>query len=270
VDHGLRPEAADEIANAEALAQRLDVPFVTLRVTVPPGASRQAQARHVRYSALSACARERGAQRIAVGHTLDDQAETVLARLLRGASVEGLSGISPRRADGVIRPLIDARRAEVHAYAVRHGLPHAHDPSNRDPRYLRARVRHQLLPLLEQENPRLSEHLAALSEDAREVAQLLENEVKRVRDALKKGTSKLGEESGYVRRSALKSLVEERTGRSLQRTHLAALDRMLEVGGQVRLPGGHVATLDSYGQLRFAKVSKRGRGVVRPTHGTNE
>jgi tRNA(Ile)-lysidine synthase len=270
VDHGLRAEAPSEIAKAEALASGLGIPFVRLRVQVPSGPSKQAQARHVRYEALLACAVERQAERVAVGHTLDDQAETVLSRLLRGASLDGLAGIAPRRADGVVRPLIDARRSDVLVYAARHELPLAMDPSNRDAAYLRVRVRTRLLPLLNEENPRLSEHLAALADDAREAAYVLETEVKRVRRLLEQGASSVREESSFLKRSALKSLAEERTGRSLHRTHLTALERMLGEGGQVRLPGGHVASLDPDERLRFARVTKRGRGVMRPTRGTTD
>jgi tRNA(Ile)-lysidine synthase len=268
VDHGLRPEAASEADLVRELAGRLGVPFVSLSVVVPAGPSLQAQAREARYAALLACAADQGAQRIAVGHTMDDQAETVLARVLRGAGLEGLQGIVPKRADGVVRPLIEARRAQVLKYAQTQDLRFAQDPSNCDAKFLRVRVRHSLLPRLEIENPRLVEHLAALAEDVREVSELLEPEVARVRSKLFDGSAPLArEESPYLRRSALKLLVEEKTGRAIHRTHLAALERMLEEGGQVRLPGDMVASIGTGGQLCFSPVEKRGRGVTRPRHG---
>jgi tRNA(Ile)-lysidine synthase len=269
VDHGLRPGAAAEIALVEELAAGLGVPFEVLKVQVPRGPSLQAQARKARYEALSICAGRRNAERIAVGHTLDDQAETALSRLLRGASLEGLRGIVPRRADGVVRPLIDVRREAVLRHAREHALPYAQDPSNLDERFLRVRVRRTILPLLEAENPRLAEQLAALSEDVREVSRVLESEVLRARDALCLGVASSREESSYVQRSALKLIVEEKTGRAIQRTHLTALERMLREGGQVRLPGDMVASVDALGQLCFSRVEKRGRGVTRPTHGSD-
>ena len=87
VDHGLRPEAASEAAPVRALAAELELEFVGLSVEVAQGASLQARAREARYAALLSCAAGQGAERVAVGHTLDDQAETVLARLLRGAGL---------------------------------------------------------------------------------------------------------------------------------------------------------------------------------------
>ncbi|HEX6245526.1 MAG TPA: tRNA lysidine(34) synthetase TilS, partial [Polyangiales bacterium] len=97
VDHGLRADAAAELQLAARLALQLGLPFHALRVEVERGASLQAQARAARYAALLACAREQGAERVAVGHTQDDQAETVLARLLRGTGIDGLGAIEPRR-----------------------------------------------------------------------------------------------------------------------------------------------------------------------------
>jgi len=101
-----------------------------------------------------------------VGHTQDDQAETILGRLLRGAGIRGLGGIEPRRVDGVIRPLLDCRRSEVRAYAVNRALPFVDDPSNHRPAFERVRIRHQVLPMLAAEDPRVIEHLCALSDEA--------------------------------------------------------------------------------------------------------
>jgi tRNA(Ile)-lysidine synthase len=258
----------EEIGLASDLAAGLGVPFTTLSVQVAAGASRQAQARHARYEALFQCARSQKADRIAVGHTLDDQAETVLARLLRGTGIDGLAAIHPARADGVIRPLIDAPRSAVHAYAQDHAIPFARDPSNLDPRYLRVRIRQELLPRLCVENPRLPEQLAALADDAREVAHLLEPEVLRARELLEKeGAVPFLAVSAHVRRAALKSWAELRTQTPIQRTHLFALERMLFRGGQVRLPGAWVACLDSRSHLVLTPSPKRGRGVPRRTKG---
>jgi tRNA(Ile)-lysidine synthase len=265
VDHGLRADAERDVAVAQNLANALAVPFVALRVEVAKGPSRQAQARVARYAALLACAREQGAECVAVGHTLDDQAETVLARMLRGTGVEGLAAIAPRRADGVIRPLIDAPRRLVHAYVAEHQLESAFDPSNADARYLRTRIRRQLLPALLAENPRACEVLAHLSDDARDAALLLA-EAADVLIARARGDARLlSAASPAEQRRALKRWVERDTEVALRRRHVVALQRMLRVGGEVRLPRGMSAQLDEAGRLTFVTVSKRSRGAPRPT-----
>jgi tRNA(Ile)-lysidine synthase len=267
VHHGLRADADRDVAVAAELAAQLCVPFQALYVTVPPGASRQAHARNARYEALLAHARALEVSRVAVGHTLDDQAETVLERLLRGTGIPGLSAVAPHRADGVIRPLLDVRRSAVRAYLTAHALPSVDDPSNQDPHYLRVRVRHSLLPALCAENPRVPEQLAALAEDAREIRVWMARSSERTLSSLDGDFRRLTEHSPVERRSALKQHVESVLGTALQRTHLLALDRMLCVGGQVRLPGDRVASLDKQGQLRIEPVTKRGRGLGRRTKG---
>jgi tRNA(Ile)-lysidine synthase len=101
------------------------------------------------------------------GHTLDDQAETVLMRLVRGAGVRGLAAIRPRRRDGIVRPVIDCRRADLRAVVEQAGLPFRHDASNDDPRFLRTQVRQRVLPLLAELNPAVAEACANLAASAR-------------------------------------------------------------------------------------------------------
>jgi tRNA(Ile)-lysidine synthase len=169
VDHGLRPAAAEELALVRARAEALGLPFVRLGVDVAAakrGPSWQDAARRARLAALEELAAARGAQRIALGHQADDQAETVLFRIVRGTGLPGLGGI-PYRRGLYIRPLLDVRRAEVLRYLRRRSIPFAEDPSNADLRFARARVRHRYLPLLAQENPRVVEALVALAASAR-------------------------------------------------------------------------------------------------------
>jgi tRNA(Ile)-lysidine synthase len=183
VDHGLRAAAASELALVERFARELGVPFTTSRVEVGPGANLMARAREARYASLEKVLRrstERdggrsegraeshdrsatGAALIATGHHADDRAETVLIRLLRGTGPAGLAVLPPRSAH-LIRPFVRARRTDIVAHAERHGIPFAHDPTNRDPRFLRTRVRHELLPLLADLSPRIVEHLCALAD----------------------------------------------------------------------------------------------------------
>ena len=146
VDHGLRPDSARDADLVRALGARLGVPVDVERVQVGSG-SVEAAARAARYAALEAWAERVGAARIAVGHTADDQAETVLMRVLGGAGVRGLAAIPPVRGR-VIRPLLDVRRQALRDALVAAGVAWVEDPTNRDPKFERNRIRHELLPLL--------------------------------------------------------------------------------------------------------------------------
>jgi tRNA(Ile)-lysidine synthase len=164
VDHGLRPEAPSELALAERLARDLAVPFTRTALVLAPGGNLQARARQARYRALETRARALGGALIATAHHADDRAETVLLRLLRGTGPPGLA-VLPARDGNRIRPLLRARRADVLLHLERHGVPFARDPSNRDARFLRVRVRNEVLPLLESLSPKIVEHLTALADE---------------------------------------------------------------------------------------------------------
>lgn len=166
VDHGLR-DVATERASAEAAAARAGAPFVVREVELAAGENLQAAARRARYAALLDAAAP--PTLVATGHTLTDQAETVLQRLLRGAGLRGLSAIAPR--DGrLIRPLLAVPGELTRAL----GLPFADDPSNATGRYQRNRLRAEVLPLLRAENPRADEALAAVAAQARGELALLD------------------------------------------------------------------------------------------------
>ncbi len=137
VDHGLRPGSAEEADVVAAAAARFGAGFRSERVEVMPGPNLEARARDVRRAVLPSGA--------ATGHTADDQAETVLLNLLRGAGLDGLAGMRPART----KPILALRRAETRALCEAVGLHPVEDPSNLDPRHRRNRLRHELLPLLE-------------------------------------------------------------------------------------------------------------------------
>jgi tRNA(Ile)-lysidine synthase len=164
VDHGLRPSAQSELDLAESLAVRLGVAFGRTRVALAPGGNLQARARDARCGALRAAASEAEARVIATAHHADDRAETVLLRLLQGSGLRGLACL-PARSGDLIRPLIQARRADVLAHLERHRIAYATDPSNGDPRFLRARVRSELVPVLERLSPSITAHLNGLADD---------------------------------------------------------------------------------------------------------
>jgi tRNA(Ile)-lysidine synthase len=148
VDHGLRADAADEAAMVAAWCAEIGVPHVTLAADRAIGSSDiQAAARAMRYDLLGHWATAAGATMLATAHHADDQAETFLMRAARGSGPAGLAGIRARRALGgidLIRPLLGWRRAALRALVEAHGIPFVDDPSNRDERFERVRVRRLL------------------------------------------------------------------------------------------------------------------------------
>jgi tRNA(Ile)-lysidine synthase len=172
LNHGLRDAASQDEQFSRALAAELNVPFRSERVTVRDRAaewktSLEAAGRRVRYEFFERVANELGADVIATGHTRDDQAETFLLRLVRGAGARGLAGIYPR-SGRVVRPLIEVGRQELRDYLAGVGQPFREDESNRDLAIPRNRVRHELLPWLAREfSPRVTDVLAAEAELAR-------------------------------------------------------------------------------------------------------
>ncbi len=166
LDHMFRgKESADEALFVGELANTFGIPATIEMVDVPAyclerGLSPQEGARKVRYAFLQRVARTIDASHIATGHTADDQAETFLMRLLRGAGASGLSAI-PAVRENIVRPLIEITRAEVLEYLKDRGLSFATDPSNTKPVYTRNRVRLEIIPALKGFNPRIVETLAA-------------------------------------------------------------------------------------------------------------
>ncbi len=181
--HGLRgPEADADLVFCRDLAASLDLPFHQAHVDVAaeaqpnPASAKPAEtieeaARRLRYAWFRQLMAAGLVDAVATAHTLDDQAETVLAKFLRGAWTEGLSGIHPKleNPEGpILRPLLGTTRAEVESFLRQLNQTWREDSSNRHLTYTRNRIRHELLPLLENWNPRLREHLSQMAELARD------------------------------------------------------------------------------------------------------
>ena len=166
VDHGLRDGSAAEAGLVSRLAAERGLAFRALSVRVAPGGSLQDRARTARHAALRAEAARVGAGVIALGHTADDQAETVLMRALAGASPRGLPAMAERER-GLVRPLLRVWREATVAYCAALGIEPLDDPSNSDPRFLRSRVRHQVIPALEAVFPGARRRLVVLAERQR-------------------------------------------------------------------------------------------------------
>jgi tRNA(Ile)-lysidine synthase len=152
-DHKLRSDSAKDATYVRKLAERLKLPFHLRTAEDAPkkGRSVEAWARVARGNASVEVRNELGAWSNAEGHTLDDQAETVLLNLIRGSGLEGLTGIGPghRARSRLVQPLIDVERADVEAFCRALHLRPRRDPMNEDRRYLRAAIRHEVMPLLE-------------------------------------------------------------------------------------------------------------------------
>lgn len=164
LNHGFRPEASQEADFVRRRCEKWNIPITLSALPVPriceeQRLSKQEGARQVRYAFLKEVAKEVGARWVALGHTADDQAETFLIRLLRGAGSQGLGAI-PRMRDGmIIRPLLMISREQILNELSREEIAFIEDPSNQQDVYLRNRIRHRLLPLLEEYNPKMKEAL---------------------------------------------------------------------------------------------------------------
>ncbi len=185
--HGIRGAEAD--ADAEFVAGLASSHELELRSgsgDVPAHArarraSLETAARELRYQFFAKLLQSGAVDKIATGHTLDDQAETVLMKTLRGAGTRGLAGIYPALHSGMVRPLLGVRRRELEEYLRALGQEWREDSTNRDRRHLRNRVRHELLPLLEREfNPEVTRVLAETAEVARAEEEFWQREVERL------------------------------------------------------------------------------------------
>lgn len=201
IDHGLRPESAQEVDTVRqfctALSQKYECPidFKTLNLSLVYGPNVMERARDARLSSLRKLADFQDSCKIALGHTADDRAETFLIRMLQGSGPRGLACMPPE-SDGLIRPLIRATREDVMSYIEAHEIPFVTDPSNNDMKYMRVRVRKELLPLMKKLSPGIVNGLNVLNDDmaqSRDVFPIGMNQSQReaVRSAARRGKKKL-------------------------------------------------------------------------------
>jgi len=180
-NHGLRGEQSDREAEfVRKIADELKLPFVIEKIDVlgymgEKGLSKQAAARELRYDFFERAAKNTSANKIALGHNADDQAETVLMRLLRGSGASGIAGMRAVR-DKIIRPLIEIKRDEITEFVKEKRLRYVEDPSNLEPYYLRNKIRLNLIPLLKEEyNPNIVDTLRETAEIIRDEDEFLES-----------------------------------------------------------------------------------------------
>jgi tRNA(Ile)-lysidine synthase len=277
LDHGLRPGSAEDALFCERLCDRLGVRLTVGRVDVAARArlSRRGieeTARGERYAFLREVKRSERAVAIAVAHTRDDQAETLLMRLLRGSGSIGLGAMRPSAGD-LLRPLLELPRAEVVRYLARRGLSWREDPSNADPAFARNRVRVELLPYLEARfNPRIREALARsaslLADEAALVTsladELLARSGRRSPGAFALPLEALREAPPALARCAVRRALESEGG--LRGVGFVHVERLLALaaspapsGRRLALPGGGREAL-----FRFDEVHIVSRAARRP------
>jgi len=187
VNHGIRPTESEKEADlVQKECERLHLPFECGTFNAKEfqrvgKLSLQEAARRLRFHFFEQVLRKYDAQKIALGHHADDQVETILLRLMRGAGLQGLKGILPIREGKVIRPLLEVWRHEIEAFAVKNNIPFLIDSSNLKEDYLRNRLRLSLIPLLEKEyQPNLKEILLRTSAILREENDFLEKEAEKI------------------------------------------------------------------------------------------
>lgn len=256
-DHGVRPGGPERVASVR---ERLVPDGVRLLVGRPdrPLDRDHATLRTARYEWLRSAASRIGAVRIATGHQRDDHAETILFRILRGTGNRGLAGI-PARRGAIVRPLLCFGRNELEAWLAKRGIEPLEDPSNRDPRYARTRLRHRLLPALEAEvEDGVRDMLVAIGRAARQVEEAMRPVLERVLSSFEVGAPALW--PAELRAEALR-LAARREGVRLtgSAARVAAADMLgltsgqgLDLGGGLRLE----RTFDSW-SVRSAEAGKR-------------
>jgi tRNA(Ile)-lysidine synthase len=279
VDHGLQDGSAAQADRAAAALTGLGLdPVLVIRAQVAaaggaaPYPGPEGAARDARYAALDQAAADRGAAVILLGHTLDDQAETVLLGLARGSGARSLAGMAPR-AGRYLRPLLDLRRSQTAAACAALGLEAWADPHNQDPRYRRVRVRDRLLPALEAElGPGVASALARTARQLRADTETLDDQAAAAARELSDGdagwpAAPLAALATAIRSRVLRAaaLAAGAAPGTLSERHITQLDLLVtDWRGQraVDLPGG-VSCRRRYGRLLFAAA--RPRPAVPPT-----
>ena len=177
LNHGLRDAAGRDEEFVRGWCGRQGVPLSVGRADAAAFAAREGLSieeagRVLRYAFLEETARQEGLALVATGHHAGDNAETVLMNLIRGSGLKGLCGI-PERRGNIVRPMLEVSRREIEDYLTARGVPHVEDETNGDPAYTRNKIRHRLLPLLEELNPRAAVHIAAAARRLQEDEALL-------------------------------------------------------------------------------------------------
>ncbi|MFZ8756124.1 tRNA lysidine(34) synthetase TilS [Microbacterium sp. HMH0099] len=253
IDHGLQEGSDAVAARAAETARALGLTARVVRVDVGRGDGPEAAARNARYTGLARAARDVGAEAVLLGHTLDDQAETVLLGLARGSGAASLAGMAAERRDAAgvrwLRPLLSVRRRTTVAACAAEGLDPWSDPHNADPSFARVRVRDRVLPVLEDElGPGVAEALARTAEQLREDAEAfqdmidetIEDIVEHADAGISISVAALVANPAAIRNRVIRFVVESEFGVGLTRSQTLEVARLAtdwRGQGPIDLPG---------------------------------
>jgi tRNA(Ile)-lysidine synthase len=267
----LREEAIEEENFVRELAEKYSLPFYSERIEVAKklrkGETLEEGARRIRYDFLRRAGEWFSANKIALGHNADDLVETVLFNIIRGTGIRGLRGIPPVRMEGAmafIRPLIEIWREEITEYLKERNIPYKIDRSNLSLEFTRNKIRHQLIPLLEEINPKVKLAIYRLGEIAGEINSFIEEEVKKAKEGIVKkdesvlllNIQRLFAFHPALQKEIIRSVLAEFTNYEMGREEI---ERILEVGrrgGAITLPG-RVDVRRVGDELQFKKEKER-------------
>ena len=253
LNHGLRESAGRDEEFVRSWCERQSVPLATGREDVAgyarrEGMSEEEAGRVLRYRFLEGAALETGCALIATGHHAGDDAETVLMNLIRGCGLKGLTGI-PQRRGNIVRPMLEVSRQEIEDYLKRHGVPHVEDETNAGLNYTRNKIRHRLLPLLEELNPQAAAHIASAARRLREDEAELSRQAERISgqgldipEGLAVNVEPLREAPRPIALRACGQLLDKAglSGESVHREGMLALALGDDPSAQIDVPGGSV------------------------------
>ncbi|MDT8316916.1 MAG: tRNA lysidine(34) synthetase TilS [bacterium] len=288
LNHGLRGDESDRDEEfVKSAAKKMDLVCITKKIDIghialKEGLNLQDAARRERYAFFGEVFKDQDCDRIALGHNSDDQAETVLMRIIRGSGIKGLGGIPPERGV-IIRPIIELSRENIADYASVKGIDFREDSSNLKDSYLRNKLRRQLIPTLKEYNPRICNELNMLSSINRDVESYLQDEAEK---AFKKAVCHEGEDAGAIfldvstfneipvalRAKVVMKAVAQLAGNAsgLFSAHILDVENLAlnaASGRSINLPKGIIVSLE-YGRLIFS-CDARTKGDIPFKHSLN-
>lgn len=282
VHHGIRGAEADaDEAYVRKAAENLNLPFFVFHLDIPAIAKKhhlteEETGRMARYRCFQKVLQEQNLNKIAVAHHEEDQAETVLFQMIRGSMISGLAGMRPVRGN-VIRPMLSVSRKEIETYLQDQGIRWRTDSTNQSARYARNRIRHEILPVMEEIHPGAVRHLAMMAADMRDLETeiqrkasdvLLECRIRRGRTfEVRIEVPDLKKQSEPVRGEVILRAVEDLTGKrkDLTRQHIRSVLRLMDQnnGSRVDLPYGILAR-KNYSCLVLEKKEEKEKTQVSP------